>query len=563
MKKGNLKKALLALTIAPCVLFAGTGCKKESSEPAPTGLTATQKNEIYSSLKTLTVQKKFIDTTSTAAKLGVNMGMSVDVDLEDSGLKGTAAEDVLKEYGISHGEMSLVDISMIGEAGFIKTENEGYVHFVSEMGGMMLGGSKTKDELTEIVKVSGTGADKKYIGYSKEAEYAWAQNAQTEQMEWQVDEETLSKVASYVSDSHAKNSFTEIFNDDDMNEIMEPALEFIAGQDSYDALVANFDDFANEMLSEYELSSGPVAIPANTTATADLTLTDGVYELKATIDIDDLAIPANELTGQPASVADMDVNLNIKFDSDSVNSINMGIEISEEMSQTTYDALTSGGDEIINDLADEGITITENAEEQIKSTSNLEMSISIDGNATFNNTIMGESVTGYVGGTGVENEFQNREFENTYKIAGTEYETDVYATYGDEIGAFDLSTIGISNATAQLYWDEACTDAIEATEKYNSYDKTIYVKVTPNTGYALVNEIEVDGTDPEDLDTWSCGIYTHEIASGKYQLNYSNYFYDIVKVEVNGVETEYEEGITLEAGKIYNIRIHVVESQEK
>ncbi|MBQ7351336.1 MAG: hypothetical protein IJW59_05890 [Clostridia bacterium] len=553
----KLKKALLGLALVPCMFTAACFGEKDNNNnpPAPpTELTATEKNEAFLAMKTLTSQKKLMDVNSTAAKLGVSIEAGMDVDLSNSGLLGTAAEGVLAEKGIVDGETDTMTMKIMGESGY-KANNTGYTRLTTEMKGM---GESGKYVISEIVQDSVTDSNTTYTRLAKGESYSWVQNPQTEQMEWILDSGTVSKSAAYVSAGYVPNTYKELFSNDEMQEIFAPALEFLTEHASYTDLVADFDDFANEMLAEYG-DGLPVQILENAVATADLTLTNGVYELKATIDIDDFDIPANDQTGEPASKVNMDVNMSVKFDSDSIDSIDMGVAMSQGATLSTYDVLTIDGTELYDAVTDAGVTVADDDTKTITNTQNLEMSIFMNTQDTFNETLMSEKVEDYTEGT-----IENISFENTFKFVGTEEETTMYVTYGNEVGTIDPEDLDLDNSTIALYWDEACTQPVAATDKYESYDKPIYVKVTPNAGYAFVSEYIVETYEDGEINGWPAFTPEHLVESGVYTLKYDNSFFEITKVEVNGVEVaDYEDGITLESGKVYNITIYATEIAEK
>jgi len=549
----KLKKALVALAVAPCMMLSSVGCFGKDDPPPETGLTATEKNEAYVNLKTLTSQKKFVDATSTASKLGVDMKMTANVNMEHSGL-GSAGETYLEEeFGVTEGETNIVTMSMLAESGY-KSDNTGYLRSTTEMSGQMadvLMGGSMKSVQTEFTKVSGTGTDAVYTAYAKSDVYEWAINDQTQQMEWKLNELAQEKSASLVDGFYTNNTYRAIFNNDEMSETVQPALDFLTEYDTYTELAENFDEFANDMLKEYEVGTA-VSLPETATATADITLTDGVYELKATIDINDLEIPANDLTGAPASKADIDVNMVVHFDSDSVNSVAMDLDIVEKQKMSTFDAL-SGMPGAVEGLAGVGVTVTDDDTKYIESTSVADMGIHINTQETFDNTIIEATPTGYTG-EGVEGAIVNRKPTVTYVFAqDVETTLDEFSntSWGESYGTITAEQLDLMDGTTvKFYSDPAMTQEITATSIVPSYDHTVYVKVTPPEGYAYIL-VRTHDTTLDHNNNY--GYTTYSTAS---PLDITTYVdATISSVVVNGqAVTNYASGLTLE-NKVYVITI--------
>ena len=88
----------------------------------------------------------------------------------------------------------------------------------------------------------------------------------------------------------------------------------------------------------------------------------------------------------------------------------------------------------------------------------------------------------------------------------------------------------------------------------------IYVKVTPKTGYAIVQEsFEYPSYTRDDQ-------FEVKNINNVFEFDYlDSEVYNLDKIEVNGVVVDaedYEEGLTLESGKVYKIKYYLSHNEE-
>lgn len=525
MKK-ILKNTLLGLALVPCMFATACGGNDEPTLEE-------KQNNAYTSLRTLVVSERLIDNTKNIAYTETaSENMSMYMDYSNAGLKTETVNNIKAQFesmgmGGTVEEPLAMNYSLSESYGY-KTDGTGYREYKEK-------DSESNEWVLEEQNVTKKVGDK-YVDYQYDRNGKY--NSETEEME-------PTSYAYYVGSDYAKNKYTyNIYENEEFD--FSGLMELIKNNDSLTKFKNNISSWAEESVAE-SLPSAPTDGGEGTSTTSlDLKLEKDYSVLEVTISVNDMSMENEGI----AMTGDISAKLNIKFNSSGLMSI-----------ESDMDADLAG---VVMDY--ETLSTMRTDEAELTQANNVSMNMSMDMNytvelgTTFKDTVMNTNVSSYTG-DGEEGAIQNIEVEPDLIFVNTDYTNDYYQARYDEVIDITAEELGLYDSTIALYWDEACTQAIANTEKYPTYDKNIYVKVTPNTGYAIVNELIVHDDREDDWYNDSY-LFEHEIAEGNYTLSVYDYYYfdyEIVKVELNGVEvTNYAEGIELTAGTINTITIHVV-----
>lgn len=506
--KDKFKKGLLALMIAPTMFFA-TACGDDPEDPP------SAEEQAYTTLRTIVNEKKVpTSTTKLATETDfVNM-MTMSFDFTASGMD-EATVNAMKEYMPSGSEGS---------------KGKRYYGYSSDNTGYMLDtryNEETEEYETDELKfVKKSGND--YILYKNSGgEY---------------------KLASKVDDKYAPNTFKmgaeEIFSEDGELSQISGVLETVSENDSYEKFKEATDELAIEMLDEFMEMGGDLTVDDISIAVS-LKTENNVNKLVATITIDDYSMV---MEGVAAS-ADITAVAEVRFDNEKMigYTVDMDLDATSTMKSSSITGDTTTYDD--NDV--------------ITMTMSMDMGQDVVLGTTYDDTIIPADVTDYDGtGTGVDGAIENRrdiyvkiDFVDLYE------EDDTYRYRSFTMG--DVLAIEQSNATVELYWDEACTDKLDSTDKCPSYDGLkLYAKITPDEGYAIT--IESRNYQDQNYVSESSYFYVVPVAQG-YSYGYLNdSSYNLEKITVNGVEVaeaNYEAGLTLESGKIYKVQYTLTDKE--
>ncbi len=518
---------LAALTSA----FMLSGCfGKNDPPPSNPTLTTAQKNEAYTSLRTISNAPLYDTTSATGSQITVKTSMSVDTstDFSKSGLNSSDIEDLKENLASGYADFNL-GIGAKAITG-LRADNTGYLKGYGSILGIEVLAAQ------EITRKEGNN----YYVYSK------------------VDTE---KTKSLVDENYAKNTYSlaNFFGDDEDSTASLADLELLQ-----DILTSIAD---NETLDEFKLVASNIAKNAiannqegnfatyftgidvsniSAAAAVDITLTDGVYELKTTMDIDDITTTL----GTKSHTTDIDTNISIKFDKNSIKDIAVSVGLNQDTTEKCSDTL---------DEEEYNVVFTDNNILETNQKITAEFSIA---KGQFSETILNQTLTGYEG-TGENNEVENRQTNISFKCADCKalsFEDEYEATFGDNIietfnaalednNDFDYSEF----SNIKLYYDKECLQEVSATDTLPSYDTTLYFKVEiPDTqAYAYI-------TINTQYGPMTYFNYDYDMYTSGTTLTFSNFTSgNIISVKVNG-ETVTSETITLENKQLYDIVINCV-----
>jgi hypothetical protein len=175
--------------------------------------------------------------------------------------------------------------------------------------------------------------------------------------------------------------------------------------------------------------------------------------------------------------------------------------------------------------------------------------VNIDFTGTFDETKM-EALSEFSG--------RVHDSPNIYDHSVVYVDLDIQSSASGTFGS-PIQIGNLNNVNYELYWDRACTQKIETGETYGSFPKTIYVKATPQEGYALVKYLYRDnyGYSLENAGSGRKGMFVHELGENNiYEPTPAPLTKKIVKVTVDGVEVDFSSGIKFEENKVYVVEIY-------
>jgi len=523
MKNKKFKKFIIPMLVAPCMFFAACG-PTPPEDPKDTW-DESDKTAAYTTLRT-TINNFTVPTTDnkTAVEVNSREAMEMAFDFTNSGLDSQTKE-MMQQMMPSGAEVSAVK-----ESYGYSSDNTGY--YVK----------KSYDETTQdyvntalnLTKKSGTT-------YSN---YHFYQTEEYDELE--DDYVTVDvKTKSLVDDKYAPNTYK--LTKDDMSETGKLAqiygiFDSIKEHETYTDFKEDVLDLAAEMMEGgFDLSNAE-----DSNISIDITKSDdNVFTLTGTIDINQLVV---ENMGMEMNM-NIDAGLTVKFDENYIHSAEMTADIEggcDVPTNTMMQTTTYGQNDVVSIDID------------------MDMEANANFKAAFDNTVMNSDVTGYVG-TGENDSIENRITNVSFEYVGI-YDSRTESNTGkfdDDIDLDMIAEIQPLNVTVEgVYWDEACTDKVEEGEKYPSYDIKLYVKVTPNTEFAIVQSSYVY-TSSEYTSEYQ---YEAKSVADVFEFDYlDSDYYDIEKIEVNGVEVDpedYEDGLTLESGKIYRIKYYLADKED-
>lgn len=522
----KLKKILAGVALVPCMLLT-TACfdtpPEDPIDPnAP--LTTAEQNTAYSSLRTLVSEKKYFNSnvTSKAYKVNTNTSNVMDVDWEGTGLTGdnlTALQTMVE--GLDDSSEKYQSIDSVGYT----SVGEGYsVH-------------KSKKDNEAEYSVDQKEFVKKEGNDFRLYQYAVEKVGEGESVEIYED-----KYIFNVDEHYAPETFGINFIEENFSDIFEKLVE----NETFADFKADINDFALDSIAENSEGidlSAIEGIEDKITGGVSITLTDGVYELKASVNINDVTMPSSPM--MPINMTfDAETEMSIKFDSDSIDALDMTADI---------DIDASVGLAMMNGAID-GVTF--DSDDKLNMTMDIDMGIGIDTNVAFDNAVLSESTEGYKG-TGVNNTVENITSKVCFEFPQTggrrqwqsegESNTDLLA---DEDFYFDYCEhIEVEG----IYKDKEFTQKLDANAKYPSYNTTYYVKLRAKDGYTGIFYVENPGAVTEEAGYLETDTNLYVIMD-----RVSNAY--ISKVTVNGVAVEgWKYGIPVEQGEIYLI---IVEYQD-
>ena len=302
MKK-SWKKILCSLMLAPC-LFWATACGKDPEDPnnLTTDLTVEQQQEAYTTLRTLASSMLENDGSKDQVyKLENGRWTNKIYDFTDSGLTGNA----LEEAKILTSNIDYTVHSVTSYVGY-KANNTGYNLTQTEVKGTA-DEDVSKTTTSSITKYNG----QKYVNYENDG---------------------VNKVASYVSNDHAKNEY--VLGLDDLNlgldnEFIEELLELVGSDDNYDEFKSVLNTWTFRLMTRLQVFGGTEEDlddfiyneMKDLTATYKLSLVDGNYSLS----LDTSAIVEDRVSHPLGHIADsyFRANVGIVFSKDRIKSINI------------------------------------------------------------------------------------------------------------------------------------------------------------------------------------------------------------------------------------------------
>ena len=519
-------KKILACMLAFFCFFAVAGCAPsdpaDPTEPeTPQGKTEA---EIYTVLRTHATNAKVdVDTTqTTTAVVEGLMANNTEMDTSNSGLDEASIEGLKAMMG----EM-LEGGGMGSRQEYVyKTDGTGYVQ------NLAYNSETEKYDIVESLNRTTKSGDV-YTNYLYEAESSYAPEV---------------KRASKVDDKYALNTYVL-----DANELLgeDSAISgLIDSLKQYEAL-ADFKDNIDELTGTLMGDAGSVfgELPEQgVTISLKFEEKDSGYAFVATVEIDEMSVSAAEM-GMPGD-AEMSAtaSLVVNFTDNGIKSATMGIDATTAVSMKTKD-LTDGM------VSDETKFIVLNVE--------TKMDTSYAYGATIENIdeTLALPVEGYTG-TGEEGAIENRITEVEFNYVGVNSAFSREFGFGEVINTEDLvNEHGLD--VLGFYWDKECTQEVGAEDTYPSYDCTIYVKVKPAEGYAIVNTEIYNSDYGYTLNRYNVYNVSEESSVLASELIYNGTL--LTKVVVNGEEKTLTEGdytLTLEANKVYNVVITVTELED-
>lgn len=515
----KLKKGIVGLLAAPC-LFMATGCFGETP-PGDTPPTTKTDAEAYAVLRTHVSNKKLdVTLTETVTSVSENKNtMATSVDLTNSGLEGemlTMMETAMEEqFGDGEEQVSGTRTEYV-----YKTDKTGYKK--EKDYNTTTNAYDTVDTLDLTKKV---GND--YINYVYNGPYDMIFN----------DVPTVvpeTKEAFKVDDKYAEATYKvltdEVFGEDsDAAGILEKVSEF----ENYEDFLSHASDLAEEYAEN--MASSDLTLTADQVDTSvDITLTNGVYSLEATVELGDVAMT----TPMGSAIMDMSADMKINFTEEGVTGVTMEYSADTTMSMKTKDMGVG--------VTDETKTI------DITMAMGGEMAIKLDESISDATTTMNADYSEYLG-TGEEGAIENKEVDVNLEFVGAYYKNGREVKWDTLIAEEFENTTYWGLVVEGYYWDKECTEAVrEATDKVPSTGCTLYVKVTPAIGHAIVNidYLGDDYTTYQALDTNLETTYTFSATRyGGTEV--------LTKLVIDGTEvtlTEDEDYVlTVEALHTYNV----------
>lgn len=528
MKKKNLKKAVLALALAPCLILAGTGCGKDDDKK-DTGLSTEQQNAAYTTLRANLAGSKFFNTgrTSNAVNLTYTNKFVNEGNFSQSGIPEAQWEAIAEEMDVPVGKSEHESKSEY-EYGY-KDDNTGYSiekrdaqDKNAQNEPLQTSSFKTTD--AEFVKKSGNDYHKYEYDYNTHS----------------ADFKGIYK----VDDKYAVNTYkAEAL--EEINEELEGLMEYVTSNATLDEFKQDMAAFGNDMINSS--MDGAMELPDDATTSIDFTLTDGVYSLVATIKADDLSM--GEVPGFGDIKMDIDAKMTVKFDNDSIEGVDSIATMSANVDVNCKDTF---GTTI------PGITFDD--DDHISVSMETTMGSSLNPNKAFDETVLTQDTTGYAG-TGEEGAIEANSISIDYVYVDFDNRTGGgdSGVYNEVLGLTKSSCYEFDDEaiTKTYYWDEACTQAVAADAVAPSYDTKLYVKLAVADGYAAILEKKVN-----EEGEISYGIsHVHEIASGEYEYISLYAGETVTNVYVNGQEVaNATEGLTFDQKGLYYVEVHVTEA---
>lgn len=367
----------------------------------------------------------------------------------------------------------------------------------------------------------------------------------------------INKCAAYVDNEYAKNVYVYENFSKDSSEIYN-IFNSIKANNSYESFLSNSKKIAKDILSQSaktEIDENDLQVSVNIEAQ------NKDYVFTGLITGDNLLLESDEYSSNYANV---NAVFTIAFNESGI--ISSGANMKFEQFSTIKSIMYSAMLESNNANIDINDTIQMNAVVDMHFNMNFEASLN-------NRDLIMDNDYDNFNGLGQDGEIQNKKTNITINFINVNSKIEKEYQWGDYV---DLTLSGCPVNTSEgviidgLYWDEACTDEIEQTDKYPSYDTTIYVKIRPDEGRALVNKVMYYyvGSDEEYSDNGLYEVYLVQQDVNNYAIVHGKIFdetLELTKLIVNDVEVSLvfngdgNVEIPIENGKIYLIQAYYTE----
>ena len=423
MKKGIIKKALIAASVLPCMLFA-TACGN-------TSLSAEQKNDSYKTLRDLAISRNFIDANSQAGVYTSNSEQSITYNFSKSGLNETQIETVKNEQYMKDFEAKDGEEYKYG----FKADGTGY--YVE----------KEYDEKTEQLVLEGqefakkTGED--YIAYNLEKLHGGGIVRDV-------------KIAKRVDEHYGKGYYSQTLT----QEVLNNTIDIFKQMQKH----SNFNGFVNSYASYISEEAGE-----EVNAKFDIKKSGGEYVLTAKIYVEDYSS-----SDDPNTKMDLNSSFKIVYDNDSINEIVSENNVQLNSSSKCADVIT----------CIDGVTFTDS--NIITATVETDMTVKYDLNTEFDATILDESTDGYIG-MGLNGEIKNHDVHMSIFEPITNKLIGFKSGYmGDALDLSNISYPLLHTHIEGFYYDRTFTEAVGENPTMPSYFRDIYAKVVADDGYAVL-----------------------------------------------------------------------------
>ena len=496
MKK-SWKKILCSLMLAPC-LFWATACGKDPEDPnnLTTDLTAEQQQEAYTTLRTLA--SSMLENDGSKDQVYVLNSKTIFKPSVDVSTAGLTEENKL----IAEQENYLLGNTVTRESkiyGAYKKNNIGYVNsIVEESDGSEEGFVRINEE--DIVKYDRN----RYVLYSKNGEQ---------------------KTKSYVDGSYAKNAIVldkDYFVDNNFYYQLDALFEILDEVTNFENYTGDVVDLASYFITDSKVNNADILdFSEYVNYDYKFSLTSGVYTFELTSDINLQNAPVVYLEDGYLKGTS---KLKVDFDSEKITSINFNYntDMVKHYSSESY--------------FDGWLDQTFDSSSYLKYIESRTVGISIDFNASFDDSYYNQNVSAYVG-TGENGAVQNQ-LTKIILIANTEI-IETQAVYGSNLMTAIVDGLRGYMLINDLTFKDAIIDVREQIfvtdeDLVPSYDVEIYVRLdSASTEY--------------ETTLATINIIGFEDISGEIQLVTNRNLYDAIKA-VWGLSDEQIVGIYSDAG---------------
>ena len=460
------------MMLFPC-MFGFVACKdKPSDPPSNEGLTAEQKQQAYTTFRTVattilnnngakdqsyTLQYSN-ETTDTMNFVNSGLTTQQQASLDSSFVEPVFSKRVKTVYG-----------------GY-KTNNTGYRNEISKFEDSS-GAANLNQTNSEIVKQNG----QKFELYKKEDN---------------------TKTLSYVNDLYAKNEFVVdekmLFEDGDYQKLSD-ILEQTETNTNFDNFKNYLVNWSAETIAEGKIvDSSEQDLSQYVIADYDFSLDNGVYELKITVELDidkedDVLEDDSELDGVGA--------INVVFDSTSIKKVDFSYESNLEVEEPSSSVLQGYFNQNFG------------TDDYVIKNKNNKINIKLDLTTAFDNEYFNQNLTGYTG-TGANGEVGNVKVTGTIALANANLDDSsitVEFEYGDNLKdcvddaiADILSDNDLYVASYSLIYNGQTSDITDQT-KVPASEFIVYVQLTTENEDYEVTIVDVYQVNDNSKST--CSLY--------------------------------------------------------